>query len=89
MTKIVSIHSGVNLTAPREVNPDVLAAAEEFLALVRDGMITGFVLMSQRADGIYRAYEEGPFDIEPMIGHLHRTIHRLVSISEEQDAPDR
>lgn len=88
MTKIITI-GGIPLPDGEVPNADVVASLEELLQMARDGMIVGFVEMAQRRDGIWRAYESGPFDIEPAIGHMHRQLYRLIQTSEEQDAPGR
>ena len=87
MSNIVTMQ-GLMIPAPGEVDEDVLAGAEEFIEMVRGGMIRGFVLMAERTDGIYRSYEEGPFDLEPMLGHLSRQSYRLVKLAEEIDSAD-
>lgn len=89
MSNIISLTNGVHLHGGNEPNPDVIESLEELLGLAKDGMVVGFVAMAQRSDGMWRSYEEGPFDIEPTVGHMHRQIHRLTVLAEAQDEDRR
>lgn len=88
MSNIVTI-GGIELPDGEAPNTEVVAALEELLDMARQGLIVGFVATAHRGDGIWRVYEEGPFDIEPTVGHMQRQIYRLLMISEEHDAPGR
>lgn len=83
-SKIVTLH-GVEIPDGNAPDPVVVAGLEELLQMAKEGMIVGFTAIAERRDGIYRVYEEGPFNIEPLVGHMHRQIYRLVKLSEELD----
>ena len=85
MSKIVSIVGGVALPDGQAPDPKIIKDVEDLLQLAKDGMITGFVAIAERRDGLHTVYQEGPFGIEQMIGHMHRQLFRMTSEAERQD----
>ena len=83
MSKVVTIRN-VALVEPGAVDEGLLAGARKFLELVEAGQIVGVVLAAERQHGPHWVLTEGPFGIEPMIGHMEREKLRLLHMSEDQ-----